>query len=136
MTRRASILICLINIVIIVDGTRRRNENQPVFLGEIPNLAHGTGGKVYAVDDHTIMIKNLYYDGEAPDAYFWSGTTNKPGVTGFPIPDENGKLKPLKEYRNATVVLHLPQGKNVRNIKTIGLWCRKFQVNFGHVNLN
>lgn len=51
---------------------------------------HGVSGDVYAVDDTTIFIKSFNYDGTGPDAYFWSGTSDKPDENGFIIPDEKG----------------------------------------------
>lgn len=108
---------------------------QETFLGSLSQLSHGVSGEVYAVDDRTIRIRRLNYDGLAPDAYFWVGSTKKPGVTGTALTDEKGSRKPLKSYRNADVLLKLPAGKTLRDIKHIGLWCRKFQVDFGHVNL-
>ncbi|KAI2807340.1 hypothetical protein RDWZM_006050 [Blomia tropicalis] len=108
---------------------------QEVFLGTIPTRSHGVSGKVYALDDRTIIIRELYYDGQAPDAFFWIGNTDKPGVTGTAVPDENGSMKPLKGYRNAKVKLTLPFGKTIRDIKYFGLWCRAFQENFGHIKV-
>lgn len=47
-------------------------------------------GDVFSVDENTIFIKGFSYDGSAPDAYFWAGTTTNPDVTGFIVPDEKG----------------------------------------------
>ena len=105
------------------------------YLGSLSQLSHGVSGEVYAIDSSTIRIRRLNYDGLAPDAFFWVGTTSKPGVTGTPLADEKGSRKPLKAYQNADVVLKLPAGRTLRDIKHIGLWCRKFQVDFGHINL-
>ena len=111
-------------------------QQQEVHLGDIFPRSHGVSGKVYALDDRTLMIRNLNYDGQGPDAYFWIGTTENPGVTGTPIPDENGSLKPIKGYRNANIVLQLPANKTLRDFKSFGLYCRAFQENFGHIRIN
>ncbi|KAH7636564.1 protein Skeletor, isoforms B/C [Dermatophagoides farinae] len=127
--------ICL-PILLICHSTAIAQKQQETFLGDLPNYDHGVSGKVYALNDHTLVVRNLNYDGQAPDAFFWVGTTPKPGVTGTPIPDENGSLKPLKGYRNATVMLQMPAGKTLRDIKHFGLWCRAYQIDFGHVKID
>ena len=39
----------------------------------------------------------------------------------------------LGAYRGKNVVLTLPSGKTLRNVKWISVWCRAFDVNFGEV---
>lgn len=120
----------------VITGTRQQQQSGEVFLGNLPNLDHGVSGQVYALNDNTLVIRNLNYDGQAPDAYFWVGTSKKPNNLGTAIPDENGSLAPIKGYRNANITLHLPKNKSLKNIKYFGLWCRAFQINFGHVTIN
>ncbi|XP_027200021.2 protein Skeletor, isoforms B/C-like [Dermatophagoides pteronyssinus] len=127
--------ICLaISFIAVLTNAQQQEQEQ--FLGDLPSYDHGVSGKVYAINDRTIILRNLNYDGQAPDAFFWIGTTKKPGVTGQPIPDENGSLKPLKGYRNANITLQLPAGKTLRDIKHFGIWCRAYQIDFGHVKIN
>ncbi|RWS28866.1 protein Skeletor: isoforms D/E-like protein, partial [Leptotrombidium deliense] len=104
-------------------------------LGKLKTNAHGVTGDVFIVDESTIFIKNFNYDGLGPDAYFWSGYTPKPEQNGFIIPDEKGSTKPLSAYKNKNVVLRLPEGNTVRDIKWIAVWCRKAVVNFGDVSI-
>ncbi|GFS78254.1 hypothetical protein NPIL_520601 [Nephila pilipes] len=102
-------------------------------IGAFKTHAHDVAGRIYAVDDRTIYIKGFTYDGQGPDAFFWGGSTSKPDASGFIIPDEKGKKVPLQEYRNQDLLLRLPAGKTLRNIKWIAVWCRKFYANFGDV---
>ena len=51
---------------------------------------HDVSGDAYAVDESTIFIKGFNYDGQGPDAYFWAGSSSKPDISGFIIPDEKG----------------------------------------------
>jgi len=60
------------------------------FMGSLEKQVHNVGGIVYAVDESTLFIKNFTYDGQAPDAYFWAGSTRSPDSSGFIIPDEYG----------------------------------------------
>ena len=132
------ILLVVLLFVSLATFHQVYGQQQEVFLGDIIPRSHGVSGKVYALDDQTIVIRELFYDGMGPDAYFWYGirANEKPNNLGSVIPDENGSTKPLKGYRNATVTLRLPPGRSLRNIKTFGLWCRAFQENFGHINVN
>ena len=134
------LLLLLVVVVGLLASTHAQGQQQQspkiIHLGTIFPLSHGVSGQVYARDDRIIEIRNLNYDGQAPDAYFWAGTGEKPSITGFPIPDENGAITPLKAYRNANVVLTLPEGKTLRDITYLGLYCRKFQENFGHIKVN
>lgn len=43
-------------------------------------------GTIYAVDDGTIFIKGFSYDGTAPDAFFWIGSTPMPNPDGIIVP--------------------------------------------------
>ncbi|GBL86000.1 Protein Skeletor, isoforms D/E [Araneus ventricosus] len=115
-----------------------RSLSAPYFgseIGTFKTFAHDVVGKVHAVDDRTLFIKGFSYDGQGPDAYFMAGSTAKPDATGFIIPDEKGKKVPLAEYRNKDILLRLPAGKTLRNIKWISVWCRKFSANFGEVTI-
>ncbi|KAF7274604.1 hypothetical protein GWI33_012719 [Rhynchophorus ferrugineus] len=88
---------------------------------------------VVIVDAQTLLIPNLYYDGEAPDAKFWVGQGAKPSPQGIRVPDENGKELPLRRYDGKTVVLTLPGDLTVFDIGHFGIWCEEFTVDFGHI---
>ncbi|KAL3267917.1 hypothetical protein HHI36_007055 [Cryptolaemus montrouzieri] len=102
---------------------------------------HGiSSDNIVIVDAQTLLIPNLSYDGEAPDAKFWVGQGSKPSPQGIRVPDENGKEIPLRRYDKKTVVLTLPGQLTVFEIGHFGIWCEAFTVDFGHVlipqNLN
>ena len=42
--------------------------------------------QVYAVDDQNLFIRNFWYDGTGPDAYFWVGNTRIPTPKGWVVP--------------------------------------------------
>ncbi|XP_067138701.1 protein Skeletor, isoforms B/C-like [Centruroides vittatus] len=99
-------------------------------IGKFNTHFHDVTGDVYAVDDKRIFVKGFTYDGAGPDAFFWAGKTSRPDATGFIIPDEKGGTKPLKAYRNKDLLLKLPEGKTLKDIKWLAVWCRKFHANF------
>ena len=51
------------------------------------------------------------------------------------MPDEKGSTQVLKAYRGQNLVLSLPSGKTLKNIKWLSVWCEEFEVNFGEVYL-
>ncbi|XP_045115427.1 protein Skeletor, isoforms B/C-like isoform X1 [Portunus trituberculatus] len=102
-------------------------------IGRLEPLHHQVQGEVYAVDSRTIHIRGFSYDGTAPDAFFYAGSTQTPSNDGFIIPDENGGVQPLGLYRNKDVTLTLPEGKTLKDIKWISIWCRAYSIDFGHV---
>jgi hypothetical protein len=108
---------------------------QEVYLGQLSSLAHGLSGHVFAINDKTLRLKNLHYDGQGPDAYFWAGNSKSPDQNGFIIADEKGSKKPLKGYNNANIVIRLPAGKSLQDINWFSVWCRRYKVNFGHIHI-
>ncbi|XP_063703594.1 protein Skeletor, isoforms B/C [Culicoides brevitarsis] len=97
---------------------------------------HGvTSDPIVLVDAQTLLIPNFSYDGEAPDAKFWTGYGAKPSPQGIRIPDENGKTDPLRKYDKKTIVLTLPGDVTVFDIGHFGVWCEAFTVDFAHVKI-
>ncbi|XP_029163979.1 protein Skeletor, isoforms B/C isoform X2 [Nylanderia fulva] len=97
---------------------------------------HGVNSEpVVIVDAQTLLIPNFSYDGEAPDAKFWVGTGSTPSSQGIRIPDENGKVEPLRRYDRKTIVLTLPGELTVHQFGHFGVWCEAFAVDFGHVKI-
>ena len=64
----------------------------PVPIGEFSRLAHElASGTVTILNEKMIEIKDLYYDGLGPAAYFWIGSGPDPDSSGFAIPNEEGR---------------------------------------------
>ncbi|XP_037029296.1 protein Skeletor, isoforms B/C isoform X1 [Bradysia coprophila] len=107
------------------------------YIGPLKQFGHGIKGDLYAVDESTIFLKGFSYDGTGPDAFFWVGKTPRPSPEGYiiPYPEEyNGRNPPiLQAYHNADIILRLPMGKRIRDIRWLSVWCRRFTVDFGEV---
>ncbi|XP_012542491.1 protein Skeletor, isoforms B/C [Monomorium pharaonis] len=107
------------------------------YIGSLQEYAHGIKGKVYAVDDATIFIKGFCYDGTGPDAYFWVGNTSQPNPDGYIVPypetDKGSDPRVLEAYNYTDIILRLPGGKRIRDIRWLSVWCRRFTVDFGDV---
>ncbi|CAH2985104.1 unnamed protein product [Chilo suppressalis] len=147
MTRRATpprgpasgLRLAVLFLTIHVDlSTARRSE--PYYgrlIGRLTQYAHGIRGTVYAVDESTVFVRGFAYDGTGPDAYFWVGDTPQPSPEGIlvPYPEDYTTRDPpiLTAHSSSDILLRLPGGKRLRDIKWISVWCRRFTVNFGDV---
>jgi len=118
----------------------------PKKIGTFTNIFHDIAGTAYALNETTILIKGFNYDGEGPDAFFLGGTHGRPSKSGevvMPYPFEgrhfnyrDKNIPILGRFNgNKDVVLHLPPGTTVDQLKWISVWCRDYTVNFGHVNV-
>ncbi|XP_037069082.1 protein Skeletor, isoforms B/C-like [Pollicipes pollicipes] len=127
-----SVLGLLLMLVGLQASVTRSEPYYGVPIGPLRSYAHGITGFVYAASEDTIFIKGFSYDGSGPDAFFWIGyETDGPSPQGIllPYPDD-GSAKPnvLQQYSNADVVLRLPAGQKVQNMKWLSIWCRRFTV--------
>ncbi|XP_038117361.1 protein Skeletor, isoforms B/C isoform X2 [Culex quinquefasciatus] len=106
-------------------------------IGRINSFGHGVQGRVYAVDESTLFVKGFAYDGSAPDAFFWVGNSPRPSPEGYiiPYPEEyTGREPPaLGAHENSDIILKLPMGKRIRDIRWLSVWCRRFTVDFGEI---
>ncbi|KAM8703020.1 hypothetical protein ACLKA7_005376 [Drosophila subpalustris] len=107
------------------------------YIGQFTNFAHGIKGSIYAVDESTLFVKSFAYDGTGPDAFFWVGKTARPSPEGYiiPYPEEYKGSDPpiLQAHNNTDIILRLPMGKRIKDIRWLSVWCRRFTVDFGEV---
>eukprot|EP00092_Neocalanus_flemingeri_P015511 GFUD01016791.1.p1 GENE.GFUD01016791.1~~GFUD01016791.1.p1 ORF type:complete len:167 (+),score=22.98 GFUD01016791.1:99-599(+) len=127
-----------------------------VKLGQLPSpiAKHPLNGTVYYRKDHpsVITISKLYYPIMGPDAFFWAGE-DSPGCNDDSIGDTSyylpvGKVGSTEYYSRELeilpaydgtekdVILRLPAGVTVRQLKWFCLWCRDFSVNFGQIDFD
>merc|ERR1711936_1359529 len=121
-------------------------QESPKKIGTFNNIFHDIAGTAYALNSTTVLIKGFNYDGEGPDAFFLGGTHGRPSKSGevvMPYPFEgrhfnyrDKNIPILGRFNgNKDVVLHLPPGTTVDQLKWISVWCRDYTVDFGHVNV-
>ena len=109
---------------------------------------YGVEGEV-KVEGDKIVVENFSYDGTAPDAFFYVGTSGCPSGAGTRL----GGDKPLGRHSRQRVELELPN--NIRagdltfvsvvlstfvlcagDVTWVSVWCRNFSVDFGHAFLS
>ena len=126
---------------------------------------HPVQGDLYKRDANTLIIRNFVYDGEGPDAFFVVGKRpmgrnrivikRRDRKDAIPLPYENSylgystqtlnqrrlryddpKIPVLGRYDGQDIELTLPQGVEADNIRWISLYCRQFNMDFGHVKID
>lgn len=102
-------------------------------IGPLTTIQHGVAGNVYAAQEDGIRVTQFRYDGRGPDAYFWAGTQDELYLTGDQLLDENGSTKVLGSYKDDIVYVKLY--KKVSEYRSFGVFCKKFEADFGHVNI-
>jgi Electron transfer DM13 len=111
-----------------------------VSLGTLRTRGHRVSGQVVALSESVLEIRNLVYDGFAPDVFFWADVNSIPSIGGFVLndaaPTNSCGSRPLPAANGAvTYRVEFPNGKSIRDILggSISIWCRSFKENFGEV---
>lgn len=60
----------------------RLNYPRPQKITAFHGIHEVSSGRVVVVDAQTFLIPRFSYDGQAPDAHFWVGTSQRPGPEG------------------------------------------------------
>merc|ERR1712038_196242 len=117
-------------------------------IGSFVELHHGVAGDVFALDEEAIVIKNFVYDGQGPDAFILAGTSGQPSKGGevvLPVPNDDGRTYAYTDKDipilgrftgDEDVVLRLPPGRRVSDLKWLSVWCREYAVDFGHTGID
>ena len=122
------------------------NRNQR--LGFFKQLAdHKVSGFVVAKDEQTMLLCSFSYDGKGPDAFLVVGNSkavNKPNaddaipvVPGLEAIKRNFEFSDrdipiLGKFDKETLEVRLPEGESVSGLKWISVFCRDYDIDFGH----
>ena len=107
-------------------GDRFKNTSRETFF--FKTLHHGVEGEV-RIEGDKIVVENFSYDGAAPDAFFWVGTSGCPSASGTRL----GEL--LGKHSRQRIELELPN--NIRAgdltlvcIASTSVLCRRCDLGF------
>lgn len=161
-----SSLFVLVFCVIVNGQEYGYDTNGEHYLGSFNKLTyHPVQGDLYMRDAKTLIIRNFVYDGEGPDAFFVVGKRQPPmrrnrivirdRRDAIPLLHEDpysaySRHEPNKRrlryddpdipvlgrFDGQDVELNLPQGVEADNIRWISLYCRQFNMDFGHVKID
>jgi len=123
-------------LLLLLVGYTTANDYYGTYIADFKTREHDVRGEVYAVDSRTLFIKGFTYDGQGPDAYFFVGERGRPSERGFRIANEKGSMTKLGRYQREDIVLTLPGGKTLKDIRWLSIWCESFGVNFGDILIN
>ena len=120
--------------VFLALSSAQENGAKPQTIGALSGTHNVKSGPIVILDDKTFQIPDFYYDGKAPDAFFWVGE-GTPSNKGSKVPDENDSTEPLKEYSGQTIEIMLPDDITVHDIDYLSVWCKAYEINFAHVEI-
>jgi hypothetical protein len=104
-------------LLIILTTTAFSSAIEVELLGKLTTIYHGVQGSVYMLNDTTLIIKNFFYDGRGPNAFFYVGTAGQPTIdNGVIIPyPKNRPIKTLEMLNDVEIRLDLPNGTKERS---------------------
>ncbi|XP_014670377.1 PREDICTED: protein Skeletor, isoforms B/C-like [Priapulus caudatus] len=100
--------------------------------------SHDVAGNVYIMDKKTLFVKGFVYDGQAPGAVMWVGTSGtRPSGNGVALSISPGAaVEPLEKFDGTRdLTLSLPGNLEAGQLAWLSVWCDLFTVDFGHVLL-
>jgi len=131
------LLAVLLALSLAVDG----REVEVTFVGDLTKTDHDVSGKVYILDQNTLVIDEFSYDGNGFGVYINVATRGKnlkafaknridipypSGSEGQPIED--------KYEGDGQLIIDLTQvGVKAHDVKWLSVWCTVFERSFGHV---
>ena len=126
-----------------VCSTSKNNQlesNNSRSLGSFVTKHHDVGGEAFEKSENSILIKEFTYDGQGEDTVFVAGTYGQPSLSnGFELRIyRNGQVLDFTKIRfdgSEDLTLSLPPGKQVTNLRWIAVWCKNFDLNFGHIDI-
>ncbi|KAK2712009.1 hypothetical protein QYM36_010890 [Artemia franciscana] len=105
------------------------------FIDNLESRGNSIQGKVYAVDSRTIHIRDFEYDGQDSDSVFMAGSSSRPSVDGFVIPNEKGQKNPLSRYNGEHITVTLPEGKTLKDVRWFSIFSRSRGVSLAAVKV-
>jgi len=124
------------------DEEHKRNLTK---LGSFSTIHYGVSGDVYEANSSTILLKNFKYKGGAPAAYFVVGSSGKPdnqnadAILPYPFEGKHYSYSepdipdiPSSAAEDENIRLVLPPHIKVNQLTWLSVFCRTFNVDFGH----
>eukprot|EP00092_Neocalanus_flemingeri_P014951 GFUD01016146.1.p1 GENE.GFUD01016146.1~~GFUD01016146.1.p1 ORF type:complete len:141 (-),score=40.95 GFUD01016146.1:12-434(-) len=111
------------------------------YVGDLTETEHDVGGKVYILDQDTLVIDEFSYDGNGFGVYINVATKGR-NLRGFaknridvPYPSgSEGEPIEDKYTGDGQLVIDLKQvGVKARDVQWLSVWCTVFEMSFGHL---
>jgi len=124
-----SYLVVLLSTACLVSS---QDQYDPVYLGKFEQPIHSVGGDIFVLDEKTIYIQDFSHDGQAPDVFFWADGIIIPYITRS---DLEPRTKLERFLPREDVVLNLPEGMSIFDLRELTVWCRAFGISFGKIQI-
>lgn len=125
---------CALLLAFALSGAQDEEEAyRGAYIGQLNSYHHQVSGKVYAVDEYTLLLADFNYDGLGEDTYFYVGDSSRPGPGGIILPDEHGHTNVLDRYLRVDVELTLPEGKKISSLRWFAVYDITSQQTFADV---
>merc|ERR1712038_273749 len=116
-------------------------EVEVTFIGDLTETDHDVGGKVYMLDQNTLVIDEFSYDGNGFGVYINVATRGRNLKTfaknriNIPYPSgSEGEPIETKYEGDGQLIIDLSQVEvKARDVKWLSVWCTVFERSFGHV---
>ncbi|OWA53816.1 putative Protein Skeletor, isoforms B/C [Hypsibius exemplaris] len=102
-------------------------------LGSFLTLGHNVTGELYALDEQTLFLKNLTYDGTSNDGRFVLSKSQEIEEPLERLGDEWGSKDGILGYDGKNIVLRLNPGTKLSDYKALSIYCADYKLDFGHV---
>merc|ERR1712026_496270 len=111
------------------------------FVGDLTKTDHDVSGKVYVLDQDTLVIDEFSYDGKGFGVYINVATKGR-NLKGYAknridVPYPSGSQgEPIEDKYtgDGQLIIDLKQvGVKARDVKWLSVWCTVFEMSFGHV---
>jgi len=123
--------VMLLAVCLSLSVGQQDQQYDPVYLGRFEQPIHSVSGDIFILDEKSIYIQDFSHDGQAPDVFFWADGVIIPYIT-------RSELEPKRKLQRfiprEDVVLMLPDGMSVFDIRQLSVWCRAFGISFGHLD--
>lgn len=107
-------------------------------IGRFTSYANGVVGEITVLNDKQFLVKGFGYNGaRGQSTYFLlmeKGTVGIYSVKAWAVPNEQGSCDGLRSYRNADVVITVPEEISLsKDVGAIAVYDYEKCANFGHV---
>ncbi|KAI9893764.1 MAG: hypothetical protein M1814_005980 [Vezdaea aestivalis] len=102
------------------------------YTGTLSTLSGGLRGTVTILDDSTFLVKNYQLGEAGAPALYWWGAKGNDLEGGFRI---NTKQVRDSTRRPTEIRVKLDAGKTPDDFDVIGMWCERYDINFGETVL-
>jgi len=138
---RFSLILLLAPLALTLPQPQKGRKRKVTFVGDLIETDHDVSGKVYILDQDTLVIDDFAFDNNGFGVYINVATKGsnlaswEENRVSVPYPSGT-KGEPIEKFYDGTgqLLIDLKQvGIQAKDVKWLSVWCTVFQQSFGHV---